>query len=54
MPTCAKEQRRGETGGAGEDRVPSLVVRNGELLRPTRRYLPDLPAREHARYAISA
>jgi hypothetical protein len=34
--------------------VPRLVVRNGELIEPTRRYLPDLPARSDDRFAIVA
>jgi hypothetical protein len=39
---------------AEEQLVPSLVIRNGELIEPTRRYLPDLPALKDARSAILA
>ena len=45
---------RRESVVAHEQLVPRLVVRNGELIEPTRRYLPDLPARRDDRYAIVA
>jgi dihydroorotase len=45
---------RRESLVAHEQLVPRLVVRNGELIEPTRRYLPDLPARRDDRYAIVA
>jgi dihydroorotase len=51
---CTLTDSRGEKLVAEEQLMPSLVVHRGELIRPSRRYLPDLPAREHARYAISA
>jgi len=38
---------------AREQLVPRLVVLRGETIEPTRRYLPDLPARSGAGYAFS-
>jgi dihydroorotase len=39
---------------AREQLVPRLVVLRGETIEPTRRYLPDLPARSGAGYAFVA
>jgi dihydroorotase len=50
---CTLSDSRGVKLRAEEQLVPSLVVRKGELITPTRRYLPDLPARER-RTALSA
>jgi dihydroorotase len=52
--TCTLSDSRGEELHAEEQLVPSLVVHKGELIAPTRRYLPDLPARKHAHRALSA
>jgi dihydroorotase len=49
---CTLGDSRGQKLRAEEQLVPSLVVHKGELITPTRRYLPDLPARE--RPALSA
>jgi dihydroorotase len=51
---CALTDSCGQSLTAGEQLVPSLVIRNGEPIEPTRRYLPDLPARKDARSAIPA
>ena len=37
-----------------EQLVPRLVIRDGELIEPSRRYIPDLSARRDAGYAIVA
>jgi dihydroorotase len=50
---CTLSDSRGVKLRAEEQLVPSLVVRKGELITPTRRDLPDLPARER-RTALSA
>jgi dihydroorotase len=39
---------------AQEQLVPRLVIRDGEVIEPTRKYLPDLPARSGVGYAIVA
>ena len=51
---CTLTDSRGEKLRAEEQLVPSLVVHKGEPIKPTRRYLPDLPARQNTRYAIPA
>jgi dihydroorotase len=48
---CTLTDGCGQSIVAPEQLVPSLVIRNGEPIEPTRRYLPDLPARKDARYA---
>jgi dihydroorotase len=45
---------RHDTLLAEEQLVPRLVVRNGELVEPTRKYLPDLPAPRGAGYQVVA
>ena len=52
-PRVLTDSRR-ESVVADEQLVPRLVIRNGEAIEPTRRYLPDLPARTNPGYRIVA
>jgi dihydroorotase len=52
-PQTLTDSRR-QSVVAAEQLVPRLVIRDGEVIEPTRRYLPDLPARSNAGYAIVA